>query len=66
MISYRMFIYLFHFLLIGPILFYIGHLYQNNIEIPHYWYKLLLFFGISTTFYHIYMAYNLYKLENSI
>jgi hypothetical protein len=57
-------IYIFHVIVVGPMLSLIG-LYHNSPNFPKIVWDILVILGIGIIIYHSWLAYNRYKLVNT-
>lgn len=56
----RILVYLFHILIVGPLLIYVG---IKRDKIPSIMFPILLYLGLFIILYHLYKVYNNIKLE---
>ena len=57
-------IYIFHVIVVGPMLTLIG-LYHNSTNFPKIVWDILVILGVGIIIYHSWLAYKRYKLVNS-
>ena len=57
-------IYLFHIIIVGPLLTLIG-VYHNNANFPKIIWDILVIMGIGIIIYHSWLAYKLHKILNT-
>jgi len=56
-LNYHNAVYIFHILIIGPLLVYLGYANIKNIKVSPRVYEIIIVLGIATALYHGYLAF---------